>query len=194
MCNIAYWIMEYNAMKAKQQVMSPQDIVVLLKITTYGNSAWFQDQLSKSLHISQSEISKSLMRSKFAGLIDASGKIVFKMALLEFLQYGIKYVFPERPGALVRGIPTAHSVMPLSQIIVSEEHYVWPSGKGELRGQAVRPLYPSVVDAVQNDEKLHELLALVDALRVGRTREKEIAINELKIRILNKNINYNVHF
>lgn len=181
-------------MSAKQQVMSPQDIVVLLKITTYGNSAWFQDQLAKTLHISQSEISKSLMRSKFAGLIDTSGKIVFKMALLEFLQYGIKYVFPERPGALVRGIPTAHSAMPLSQIIVSEEHYVWPSGKGKLRGQAVRPLYPSVVDAVQNDEKLHELLALVDALRVGRAREKEIAVKELKGRILNENVNYNVHF
>jgi hypothetical protein len=45
-------------------------------------------------------------------------------------------------------------------------------------------LYPSVVDAVQNDEKLHELLALVDAIRVGRAREREIAIKELKQRIL----------
>lgn len=173
-------------MKAKQQVMSPQDIVVLLKITTYGNHGWFQDQLAKDLQISQSEISKSLVRSKFAGLVDPSGKKVFKTALLEFLQYGIKYVFPERPGALVRGIPTAHSAMPLSAIIVSEEHYVWPSGKGKTRGQAITPLYPSVVDAVQNDEKLHELLSLVDALRVGKVREKEIAIKELETRILNE--------
>lgn len=172
-------------MKAKQQVMSPQDIVVLLKITTYGNHGWFQDQLAKDLQISQSEISKSLVRSKFAGLVDPSGKKVFKTALLEFLHYGIKYVFPERPGALVRGIPTAHSAMPLSAIIVSEEHYVWPSGKGKTRGQSITPLYPSVVDAVQNDKKLHELLSLVDALRVGKAREKEIAIKELETRILN---------
>jgi hypothetical protein len=173
--------------------MSPQDIVVLLKIATYGDTPWFQDQLAQALQISQSEISKSLARSKFAGLIDPSGKKVFKMALLEFLQYGIRYVFPERPGALVRGIPTAHSAMPLSNIIVSEEHYVWPSGKGRTRGQAITPLYPSVVDAVQNDEKLHELLALVDALRVGKVREKEIAIKELKIRVLNtySGIDYN---
>lgn len=47
------------------------------------------------------------------------------------------------------------------------------------------PLYPSVTKAVQNDPKLHELIALVDALRVGRAREKEIAIKELKARILN---------
>jgi hypothetical protein len=37
---------------------------------------------------------------------------------------------------------------------------------------------------VQKDTVLHELLALVDAIRVGRAREKEIAIKELKIRIL----------
>jgi hypothetical protein len=42
-----------------------------------------------------------------------------------------------------------------------------------------------VVDAVKIDSKLHELLALVDALRVGKAREKELAIVELKKRILN---------
>ncbi len=173
-------------MKTKQQIMSPQDIVVLLKITTCNNASWLQDQLAYDLHISQSEVSKSIARSKFAGLIDASGKNVFKMALLEFLQYGIRYVFPEQPGALVRGIPTAHSALPLSNIIVSEEHYVWPSGKGKLRGQAITPLYPSLIHAVQNDTKLHELLALVDALRVGKAREKEIAIRVLKDRVLNE--------
>ncbi len=176
-------------MKPKQQVMSPQDIVVLLKIVTYGNAEWYQDQLADTLNISQSEISKSLKRSKFAGLIDVSGKKVFKMALIEFLQYGIKYVFPVQPGGLIRGVPTAHSASPLSNSIVSDEHYVWPYGKGELRGQAITPLYASVVVAVQNDKKLHELLALVDALRVGRAREKEIAIKELKDRIFNNNTN-----
>ncbi len=171
-------------MKEKQQIMSPQDIVVLLKIISYGDIPWFQEQLADALHISQSEISKSLKRSKFAGLVNHSGKKVLKMALLEFLQYGIRYVFPVQPGALIRGVPTAHSALPLSNTIVSEEPYVWPYGKGSVRGQAITPLYPSVVIAIQNDQKLHEFLALVDALRVGRAREKEIAIKELKKRIL----------
>ena len=172
-------------MKSKQQIMSPQDIVVLLKIISYGQKPWLQQQMAEDLHISQSEISKSLVRCKFAGLLDAKGKKVFGISLLEFLQYGIKYVFPEQAGAIVRGIPTAHSAMPLSNIISSEMDYVWPSGKGKRRGQAITPLYPSVVDAVQKDDKLHELLALVDAIRVGRAREKEIAVKELKDRILN---------
>tara|TARA_R110000868_G_scaffold60556_2_gene184793 strand:- start:498 stop:1031 length:534 start_codon:yes stop_codon:yes gene_type:complete len=169
--------------------MSPLDVVVLLKIISYNSDGWLQGQLADDLYISQSEVSKSLVRSKFAGLIDNSGKKVSKMALLEFLQYGLKYVFPEQPGALVRGIPTAHAASPLKDIIVSNDNYVWPSGKGTMRGQAITPLYPSVVDAVQKDDKLHELLALVDAIRVGRAREKELAVKELKDRILNNDSN-----
>ncbi|QXP61933.1 hypothetical protein H0I26_10675 [Olleya sp. HaHaR_3_96] len=164
--------------------MKPQDIVLLLKIISMQNNAWNQQQTAAALGMSQSEVSESVARSKYSGLLDAKGKKVMRLALLEFLQFGIAYVFPQKPGAIVRGIATAHSAAPLNNTIVSEEHYVWPSGKGNLRGQAIIPLYPSVIDAVQKDEVLHEILALVDAIRVGRAREKEIAIKELKIRIL----------
>ena len=173
-------------MRAKQTTISPQDIVVLLKISTYNNQHWEQAPLSEVLCMSQSEISKSVARSKYAGLLDSSGKKVRRLALMELLQYGISYVFPQQPGPIVRGIPTAHSAPPLNEIIVSNEPYVWPSGKGKVRGQSIIPLYPSVVEAVQKDKKLYELLALVDAIRVGRAREKEIAIKELKSRILDR--------
>ena len=165
--------------------MSPLDVVVLLKIISLGDQPWTQMTLADTLFMSQSEISKSFARSKYAGLLDSSGKNVRRMALMEFLQYGISYVYPQQPGAMVRGVPTAHSVAPLSEVIQSSEPYVWPSGKGTLRGQSIIPLYPTVVDAVKIDSKLHELLALVDALRVGKAREKELAIAELKKRILN---------
>jgi hypothetical protein len=172
-------------MKAQQPTMSPLDVVVLLKIISLGDQPWTQMTLADTLFMSQSEISKSFARSKYAGLLDSSGKNVRRMALMEFLQYGISYVYPQQPGAMVRGVPTAHSVAPLSEVIQSSEPYVWPSGKGTLRGQSIIPLYPTVVDAVKIDSKLHELLALVDALRVGKAREKELAIAELKKRILN---------
>ena len=172
-------------MKSQQTTMSPLDVVVLLKIITYGNQAWFQQSMAESLHMSQSEVSKSVARSKGAALLDPSGKKVRKLAFMELLQYGLSYVFPQSPGALVRGVPTAHSAPPLNQIIQSTENYVWPSGKGKVRGQSIIPLYPSVVEAAEKDEKLYELLALVDALRVGRAREKKLAIQELKKRILN---------
>lgn len=114
----------------KSQVsLSPQDIVVLLKIASLNGQDWFQKSLADSLALSQSEISKSLSRSNFAGLLGGSGKEVHKQALLEFLQFGIRYVFPVRPGPLMRGIPTSHSASPLNQIIISNEAYVWPSAK-----------------------------------------------------------------
>lgn len=171
-------------MKTHQQIMRPQDIVVLLKIIALSENSWSQLVLADELFISQSEISQCLSRSKYAGLLQFDGKKVNKQSFMEFLQYGIKYVFPQQPGAIVRGVPTAHSAPPMDAIIQSEEKYVWPSGKGSVRGQSIIPLYPSVVDAVKLDPLLQELLALVDVLRVGRAREREIAIQELKKRIV----------
>lgn len=169
--------------KVQQQNISPQDIVVLLKIISYGDTPWQQLAMAEKLQISQSEISKSLARSKFAGLLDASGKKVSSLAIMEFLKHGIRYVFPVRPGAMVRGIPTAHSAPPLNSTIQSDESYVWPSAIGKVRGQSIVPLYASVTKAVKNDLLLYELLALTDALRVGRARERNLAIEELEKRI-----------
>ena len=89
--------------KLQQQIMSHLDIVILLKIIAYKDEPWYQVPLAKELFISQSEVSKSLVRSKFAGLLDNECKQIFKLALMDFLQYGIKYVFPQQPGTLVRG-------------------------------------------------------------------------------------------
>lgn len=104
---------------------------------------------------------------------------------MDFLQYGIGYAFPAKPGPLVRGVPTAHSGPPLNTLIESGgEEYVWPSATGQLRGHAISPLYANVVKAIKNDRELHELLSLVDAIRVGRVREKTLAVEELKKRLL----------
>lgn len=164
--------------------MKPQDIVILFKIIAQGNESWQQLPLADSLFISQSEISQSVARMRYAGLIAENGKQVMRLALMDFLHYGISYVFPQHPGAIVRGVATAHSANPLKKRIVSDEVYVWPSAQGGMRGQAIVPLYHTVPRAIQNDEKLYELLALTDALRVGQKREKELALTELKKRIL----------
>jgi hypothetical protein len=50
-------------------------------------------------------------------------------------------------------------------------------------GRAVAPLYRSAPLAAAEDPRLHELLALVDALRVGRARERTLAREELDRRL-----------
>ena len=106
-----------------------------------------------------------------------------KRQLLDFLRSGLPYVFPQQPGSIVRGVPTAHSAPPLSLKISGSESYVWPSAKGTARGQAIEPLYSGAIDAALEDEEFHQLLALVDALRVGRVRERDLAVRVLRIRL-----------
>jgi hypothetical protein len=166
--------------------MRPHDIVVLLKIISLESQHWRIIDLARSLHLSQSEVSEALNRCMIAGLVDNSKRIVFRKSLLEFLTYGLKYVFPAQPGPLVRGVPTAHSANPLSSRIVSEKDvYVWPWAEGTVRGQAIAPLYKNAPMAAIEDTSIYELLALVDAIRVGRTREQVLAMKELSKRIKN---------
>jgi len=173
-------------MSKENSTMRPQDIFVLLKIIACGDEPWLQMPMAKELGLAQSEMSRSIARSKYAGLLDATGRKVRRLALMDFIEYGLTYVFPQRPGSMVRGIPTSHSASPLKQQILSDENFVWPYARGTVKGQAVTPLYPSVPEAVLNDPSLHELLALVDAMRIGSSREKAIALTELKKRVLDE--------
>jgi hypothetical protein len=175
--------MKYSIIK-NQFYLKPQDIVLLLKLATLGEEPWQQKGLSQVLKISQSEISQGISRLQYSGLLGGEGKSVRRLALLDFLQFGLPYIFAQRPGAIVRGIPTAHSASPLNELITSEEIYVWPYPGGKVRGQSIVPLYPSVPNAVLADSALYEILALVDALRVGKMREKELAVVELRKRIV----------
>ncbi len=163
--------------------MRPHDVVILLKILTKEERPWYNKDLAHELHISQSEVSESLNRSKIAGLLSDDKKQVFKIALFDFLTHGLRYVYPEQPSSMVRGVPTSHSAPPLNTIIQSKEDYVWPYAHGSTRGFAIEPLHPNVPKACLEDPKLHELLALADALRVGRVRERNIAIEELEKRL-----------
>lgn len=168
--------MRYLYAMKQHNGMRPHDIAILLKIVAMGKQAWLNKDLANELYISQSEISESLNRSYIAGLIDPSKRKVFKNALLDFLQHGFKYVYPLQPGAIQRGIPTAHSAPVLNKFFTSEEVFVWPYEKGEARGQIIQPLYPGVPKAILIDPVLYDLLAICDVIRIGRSREIKIAM------------------
>lgn len=168
----------------KHSGMRPHDIVILLKIAAKAKEDWLMKDLAYELGISASEVSESINRSVIAGLIMPDKRRIMKQALIEFLQYGLKYVYPQRPGPIVRGMPTAHSAPPLVNLIQSDEIYVWPSARGNQKGQAIESLHKGVVEASKKDPKLYELLALTEALRVGKVREQELAIKALKEKIL----------
>lgn len=164
----------------KHNGMRPHDIVILLKIVAKGDQDWLMKDIANELFISNSEVSESLNRSVLAGLIASDKKRIMKQALVDFITSGLRYVYPQQPSGLVRGVPTAQSAPPLSEIIQSDEIYVWPYAEGNVRGFSIEPLHPNVPKAVLKDHVLHELLALVDAIRLGNVREQKLAALELE--------------
>ncbi len=170
----------------KHNGMRPQDIVVLIKIISLQQPDWKNIDIANAILISPSEVSEALNGCKIAGLIDTKKRKVNINSFFEFLIYGLKYVFPVQPGSIVKGIPTAHSASPIKEHISSgNDIYVWPYPKGTLRGQAIEPLYKNLPKAVENDVMFYELLVIIDTIRVGRVREIEVAIEELKKRLKN---------
>ncbi|MDF1549179.1 MAG: hypothetical protein P1P88_15240 [Bacteroidales bacterium] len=168
----------------KHNGMRPQDIVVLIKIIAWSNSEWRNIDIANAIRLSPSEVSEALNRCKIAGLIDSKKREVNINSFTEFLIYGLKYVFPIEPGAIVRGIPTAHSASPIKEQIFSDSgFYVWPYAKGSHRGQAIEPLYKTLPQVAPEDDLFYEILTIVDTIRVGRVREVKIAIDELNKRL-----------
>jgi hypothetical protein len=172
---------EYNP----AMILKPQDIFILLKLVSIGEARWSYASLSRDLFMSTSEVHAGTRRAAAAHLMGSQKGRPLKKSFEEFLIHGIKYAFPPDHGSLTRGMPTSYAAPPLKDIISqpTEPPPVWPDPEGTVRGYEFSPLYKSVPKAALKDRKLYELLALVDAIRNGRTREREIAIKELKVRL-----------
>ena len=142
--------------------------------------------LSASLGLSKSEVSNSMARCRESGMLtndyDTGLAKVNRRELLKITEHALKYFFPVKPGAMVRGIPTGFAAPALSKSIKSAGGLipVWPDALGTERGQAIEPLYKTVPEAVKKDRTLYHYLALADAIRLGGPRECGVAINILK--------------
>lgn len=162
-------------------MLKPQDLVVLLKLALNREDRWSYTSLASSLGMSPSEVHAAVRRAIHAGLMSAEHLRPNRAALEELLVHGVKYVFAAERGAVTRGIPTAHAAPALAGEFVADEELppVWPDPEGTVRGETLEPLYPSVPHAVRSDERLYAGLALVDALRIGRARERKLAAQRL---------------
>ena len=158
--------------------MRPHDVVVLLKILSM-EEGWMAKDLAASLYISPSEISESLNRSMIAQLISPNKRTVLRRSLFDFVVNGLKYVFPAEIGNLTYGVATGHSSPVLKDFFIFDDSYVWPDINGETKGYSIQPLYPNQSRAAMADRSLYDKLALIDAVRVGRPRERNKAVELL---------------
>ncbi|MEY4637477.1 MAG: hypothetical protein RJA55_3275 [Acidobacteriota bacterium] len=176
--------LEYGMLQAS---LKPQDVLVLAKLIVGHGQRRTMAQLAADLGLSSSQVHGSLKRLEKSRLVatPANGGRPIVHAVEEFLIYGLKYVFPAQRGEITRGIPTAHATPPLSHHFApgSDLPPVWPDPDGGVRGTALDPLHKMVPGAVRKDPALYELLALIEALRDGRARERQLAERELATRL-----------
>lgn len=168
--------------------LKPQDMLVLFKQVANADREWTYATLAEDLLVSASQVHRSVKRCVAAGLAVEKGRgdwQTVRTALLEFAVHGVRYAFPAVMGAPRRGVPTAFGAAPLDGQIRSSpgEVPVWPHAEGTVRGPSLSPLCRSAPDVALKDPAIYELLALQDALRMGRARERTLAAQYLKQRL-----------
>lgn len=165
-------------------MLKPQDIVVLAKLACSRPEDQTFPRLAVALGMSPSEVHAAVKRAAASGLVDKGTRAIRKAAVLEFFVHGLRYVFPAERLGVTRGIPTSYAAPPLNaHFAAGELPPVWPHPEGTSRGEGLAPLYKSAPSAALRDPQLYEWLALIDALRAGRARERKLAIQELERRL-----------
>jgi hypothetical protein len=156
--------------------MKPQDVLVALGIEAEPGETYAS--MAKHLGMAASQVHGSIRRLMLSGLVTDStqGPTVNRSGLKEFLIHGLAYVFPAVRGPVVRGVLTGASA-PMFRNEFQEDRelpLVWPDASGDARGTSITPLHYAVSFAAKRNPRLYEVLAAVEMLRTGSSREREL--------------------
>jgi hypothetical protein len=170
-------------------MLKPQDVLTALKLFCLGQSEWSFRDLGAMLGLSIGETHGSIKRLKEALLLYEKDDVLklSNRRLCDFLVHGVSSVFYPKRGAVSRGMLTGPFAPPLVERLTQTEGdipIVWPTADGRARGESLEPLYPTVPTAAAADTSLYEMLVLVDAIRIGRARERKMAAELLTKRLV----------
>ena len=151
------------------------DVLVVAKLVVSPCSNVVYEDLAVSLGISKGAAHGSVKRLIDARLLGHSLRIMGRH-VAEMLAFGVRYFLPSDLGPEAGGMATSFGVPPLLESFgPRDDAPVWPSTLGDRRGPSVVPIYETVPFAASQDDELYRLLALVDAVRIGRARELGLA-------------------
>ena len=169
-----------------QPSLRPFDIAVALRLLLVPEERY--EPLAEALVTSTSAVHRSVARLQLAGLCQPSSRTVARRALREFLLHGARYAFPAVHGPERTGLATAWTHPEVAELFSDGESprgLVWPSDRGSVRGESLVPLFPNIPAVAARDARLHSLLAMVDAVRAGTSRESTVVGDALGRWILN---------
>lgn len=176
-----------NSERLKQAVLKPQDVGVLLGLRLMRREKFSFATLAQRVGLSTGETHAAIRRaalSRLALVLPQSAPEVVNSALREFLLHGLRFAFPATLGGASRGMLTGLQATSAGSTVIADAlPPVWATADGETRGSAIAPLYPAAPEACQRDPEFYELLALVDAIRAGSARERELASELLEHRL-----------
>lgn len=176
----------------KAATLKPRDVVVACKLFSYEEippkDGWTFASLADDVGISPSQSHSSVERCRQAQLLVTvrNKEIVSKRHFHELLSVAAPRIFFATRGSITVGMPTGIYAKPLEgfgEIRKDILPVVWTDSVGEIRGEGVVPIHPSVPEVAKRDPLVYELLALVDVIRIGDApqRNKALALLERKI-------------
>jgi hypothetical protein len=158
-------------------MVKDSDVYVLSGLLVH-DGAWSYRSLAGLLHVPHPVVQRALERAKGADLYSVDRREVHLPHFEEFALHALRFVVPTRLGSLTAGVLAAWAVEPMASAIRSsgdEPPPVWPYARGRVRGQAIEPLHSAAPEAVENWPELGEVLALLDSLRAGDVRVRQVA-------------------
>jgi hypothetical protein len=166
----------------KQPTLRPSDVVVACQLAITPE-AKFVD-LADATGISAGECHNAVRRLRLARILLAEERRAAPEVLRLFLVEGAPFAFPPVLGSQTIGTATALSAPVFLDKVDSPEGFVWPDAAGTARGQSLIPLFPGAPSLPARNQPLYELLAIIDALRIGTTRVRAIASELLTDRLM----------
>ena len=161
-----------------------RDLVVCAWLAGRRGEEWDYPKLVEVFELSLSSLHRSLARLDRSGLFSKKRGTVRVGAFLEFAVHAAKYVFPPVFGPPAKGMPTGPSAPPLVDMLVDAsaagEVWVWPFPEGRALGTILEPLSADAPRLAQRHPELYRRLAVLDVLRAGRARERELATTWLE--------------
>lgn len=155
-------------------MLRPIDLTVLAFLRSeYSDSSWTQMDVAVGLGIAQSSVHRALRQLEHSALLQDV------RPFRELLVHAVRHVYPPELGAPARGVLTAHAHPSIAAEIQAGSALVWPLDAGEDFGPSIEPLHACVPGAALRHPRFYELMAIVDVLRVGRVRERQVATRRL---------------
>jgi hypothetical protein len=163
-------------------LLRPADVYVLAGLAVLDEPEWTYRDLAARLRVPHPLVQRALQRAGEADLYSASSRSVHRANFEEFILYGLRFLAPAKLGPVVAGIPAAWAAPPMSRLIheTSDLPPVWPAADGHVRGHELPPLHRSAVEAVATFADLGKLLAVIDSIRAGDVRVRQVASEQAR--------------